>query len=188
MSHNVAFYEYSFSTPKVDIERELSAHVRCECWQEGGNMKPIRWLDEKVCDSREAAEDLCRTMSKDYTDCVAVPYRVADVNDNKLRDLMRARSAAYKAYKDANACIAAQSLKSQYIGCKKCGSKLNRDFIKSNFCPLCGEDMRSKTQLLHVVRLKQKVDVAELTVSKCELALAKKSKKLMWLVKIGYHT
>lgn len=35
--------------------------------------------------------------------------------------------------------------KSMYIGCKGCGSRLRVELLDGNRCPLCGEDLRSKT-------------------------------------------
>ena len=48
--------------------------------------------------------------------------------------------------------------------------------------------MRSKTELLHIARLKQKSDAATLAVKKRQDALTMKSKNIRWLVKIEYHT
>ena len=35
--------------------------------------------------------------------------------------------------------------KSEFRGCKKCGSKLAVSYVKGEFCPLCGTDLRSET-------------------------------------------
>ena len=49
----------------------------------------------------------------------------------------------YKTYdKDTDVRVARTS---EFIGCQKCGSKLKRIYLKSTYCPLCGEDLRSKT-------------------------------------------
>ena len=37
------------------------------------------------------------------------------------------------------------NLKSEYIGCKQCGSKLKLKLIHGDICPLCYNDLRSKT-------------------------------------------
>lgn len=38
--------------------------------------------------------------------------------------------------------------KSQYVGCQKCGSKLNKDYVPDdNCCPLCHTPLYSKTDL-----------------------------------------
>lgn len=191
MSKNIEYRDYDFKSKKEWIEGELSTYVRGVCYQEGGKLSRIRWLEDTIYPNEESAVEAIKANDKGFYDCIAVPFRAPgdnDWDDTKLKELVRNQSAAYSAYKTASCLVVATELKAQYIGCKKCGSKLARKFIKSNYCPLCGEDMRSKTELLHLARLKQKADAASLAVKKRQDALTKKSKNIRWLVKIEYHT
>lgn len=40
-----------------------------------------------------------------------------------------------------------KAAKSKTLGCKKCGSSLNRMYLKGYFCPLCNGELRTETQL-----------------------------------------
>lgn len=84
-----------------------------------------------------------------------------------------------------------KDFKSQYLGCKKCGSKLNKDYLKSNKCPLCHEDMRSDTVLKNIARLRNLEKELGKAIREEELRLSEKAGKkceILWLVKVEYHT
>ena len=44
------------------------------------------------------------------------------------------------------------------IGCKKCGSSLAKEYLKSDICPLCGADLRSQTTIDGENQMKAKID------------------------------
>ena len=46
---------------------------------------------------------------------------------------------------------------SEYIGCSCCGSKLKRELLKSDFCPLCKADLRSNTIQETIQRMDAKI-------------------------------
>lgn len=48
------------------------------------------------------------------------------------------------------------SFKSEYVGCKNCGSKLKISLVKGEVCPLCRKDLRSSTTLETLARYKNK--------------------------------
>ena len=47
--------------------------------------------------------------------------------------------------------------KSQFISCKECKSKLNRNHLSSIFCPLCNASLFSDTNINRIKTLKSKV-------------------------------
>lgn len=49
------------------------------------------------------------------------------------------------------------TFKASLISCSKCGSKLNKDYLKGHHCPLCRNDMRSETTKNTVSRYQQKI-------------------------------
>lgn len=49
------------------------------------------------------------------------------------------------------------TFKASLIGCSKCGSKLNKEYLKGYHCPLCRNDMRSDTTKNTVSRYQQKI-------------------------------
>ena len=44
------------------------------------------------------------------------------------------------------------------IGCKKCGSSLAKEYLKSDVCPLCGTDLRSQSTIDGENQMKAKID------------------------------
>lgn len=91
------------------------------------------------------------------------------------------------------------NLKSEFISCPKCRSKLSRQYIgrsNSRFhnegCPVCGEtDIRAPYIHDQLKSFQDKIDKWLQQLKEEELYLAKKisSKvKIKWLVKIEYHT
>lgn len=76
--------------------------------------------------------------------------------------------------------------KAAYIGCRSCGSKLNKDKLRGESCPLCYSDLRSATVLNRIDGFDKKKD--EL-LSKIEIEQVKQKKKaeVKWLVGYEYH-
>ena len=48
--------------------------------------------------------------------------------------------------------------KSSLIGCKHCGSKIAREFLKNDYCPVCGTDLRSETVIKTIARYDEIID------------------------------
>ena len=100
--------------------------------------------------------------------------------ENKIEELKQASKEYEKAH-------SVHSFKAQYIGCPKCGSKLNKDCFTGERCPLCHTELRSETTTskLNWYReqiLKLKVKIEE------EQVKSKKKAKVMWLIKYEYHS
>ena len=77
--------------------------------------------------------------------------------------------------------------KSEYIGCKNCGSKIARKYLRRNFCPVCDADLRPETTLNRIAALRTKAEKSS-DALKAELTKqALKAKNVRWLVKIEFH-
>ena len=48
--------------------------------------------------------------------------------------------------------------KADYIGCRKCGSKINKTYIQANRCPVCDFDLRSDTFKKRMAGYQEKID------------------------------
>lgn len=48
--------------------------------------------------------------------------------------------------------------KADYIGCRKCGSKINKSYIQANRCPVCDFDLRSDTFKKRMAGYQEKID------------------------------
>ena len=186
MGHNVKLFTYPISKSQAEITQELSSYVEHACWQEGGTLGRIRWLSNKIYDSYDAAEAAIEKQDKGWYDNIAVQFHQCD-DDKKLMVLREKESAAWKAYRTADSAVFAADFLSKMISCKKCGSKLNREYLKFNYCPLCHADMRSPTLLKKIDRLKKAAEAASKAVEDYRQELGRKSKNVFWMVKIEYH-
>ena len=73
---------------------------------------------------------------------------------------------------------------SKTIGCKKCGSQLAKEFLKTDMCPLCGNDLRSQTTIDGEKKLVAKVTELEKALKDATLFNLISKGKLVWLVYI----
>lgn len=105
-------------------------------------MNPIRWFDVVLPDYPSALEYIEKHDQNRY-DCIAVKYKQATNPSKKTLELQEKEVACHREHRNADLLVPAMGFKSDYFGCKKCGSKINRKYIRTNGCPVCGEDMRS---------------------------------------------
>lgn len=194
MGHVINYYDYAGKVNKRAVEAELDDMVRHETYKEGGNGLDggIRWLDF-ICANRDSAREYIDSHDKGWYDNLAVQYRhyPKPMTSKKYEDLMRRYDEARKQYNELSNALYCKEFKSQYLGCKKCGSKLNKDYMRSNNCPLCGEDMRSDTTKKNIARLRDLCKDLEKRLKEERNHLEEKAIKssvIRWLVKIEYHS
>lgn len=188
--HNIEYFEYGGEISRENVQRILDKRVQRETYQEGGHGldKPIRWLEnEPICLNYETAKNVIRQFDNGWYDQLAIRYYAPDSGfmTKKYTALCEKVEAAYKAYCDKNY-IWAKRLKAEYVGCKTCGSKLKREYITTNKCPVCRADLRPETTLKAVEAAYERWKKAQEEEKKYKNVHAKK--KVMWLVKIEYHT
>lgn len=76
------------------------------------------------------------------------------------------------------------------IGCRTCGSKIARDYLKGNRCPACRADMRPKSVLDALAAKRARLAEAEKAEREAERDFARsvaKKAPVKWLVRIEYH-
>ena len=193
--HNIEMFDFPENTSKEKIEKELNAHVKRETYYEGGHglYNKIRWFDRVVGDRQAASDYLERIDNGDY-DQIAVKYIEVDNNvgmTQKHKDLLMRRKVLFDEYSTESRVLYKDTVKSQFIGCKGCNSKLNSKYIRGNSCPLCGLDLRSTTTLTALKNKKEKIDEIDKKIREEEKKRVEKQKNkgnVRWLVKIEYHT
>lgn len=188
--HNIEHRSYMENINRDWVQRELDHYVAVADYQEGctGLGRTIRWLDSlPVYPDYAAAEKAIDANDKGWYDCLAVRYYEPErsYHSDKLEQLQKKYRDLLDAYHEKNS-VWAKELKAEYVSCRKCGSKLKREYIRTNACPLCRADLRSESTLKAVEAAKQRYEKARKT---CDEYLAKHAKKnVKWLVKIEYHT
>ena len=190
MSHEIMWSTYSEKVDRKKVQAEWDAHVRIADRGEGASgASKIRWLDSlPICDGYEAAEKLIAQNDKGFFDCLAVRYYGVTEPTNGIVDARQKANAAWTAYNDANAAIHYKGVKSAFVSCKNCGSKLSTQYLNTNWCPLCRHDLRPESARARLAARKKKAEAATKNAHEVELKEAKKKRNVMWLVKIEYHT
>jgi len=194
MSHNIHHNTYPENVNKKQVQAYWDNYAAHEDWQEGcsGLDSPIRWLDF-VCADYNSAMQYIESHDKGWYDSLAVKFKnTAKIKKTKKHeDLERRYKETVNQLREIENTLFCKDFKSQYLGCKKCGSKLNKDYLKSNKCPLCHEDMRSDTVLKNIARLRNLEKELGKAIREEELRLSEKAGKkceILWLVKVEYHT
>lgn len=195
MGHNVRYAEYPENVDRNKVQADWDNYVRHEDWGEGASGLPgkIRWLDCSPFDSRESAESYIRSVDNGWYDQLAVRYKdVEIVKSKRYQDLEKRLQDLKNEYEKRNSVCYATTVKSEYVGCKSCGSRLASRYIQhTNKCPLCKNDLRSLTTLTNLGRLCGRIQDTLHLLKEEDRKLAKKQEKsadVKWLVKIEYHT
>lgn len=113
-------------------------------------------LLDVVVNSREDAEKIVGSF---YITAISYRGEAEDTEEIKvLRVKVSEMQERIKKFAEENS---VKTFTSKTIGCKKCGSSLAKDYLKSDICPLCGNDLRSPTTIERENALKQKVELME---------------------------
>lgn len=194
MGHNISFRTYPEHVNKKAVQAEWDEYVSHVTWQEGGHGldKSIHWIDH-VCNNYEEAEKYINDHDSGWYDQLAVKYReYPEMAPTKalmaLRKRLETEAAKETAYYEAHSIAA---FKAEYVGCPNCGSKLKKDLMKKNSCPLCGTDLRSKTTLDTLKRYAENKKALTKQIAAEERKMEQKAVKqstIRWLVKVEYHT
>ena len=166
--HNIEHFTYPEKVNKAKVQKDLDHYAAMEDWQEGcsGLYHDIRWLDGRVYGSYEEAEDAIEELDRGNYDQLAVKYaEYYEPKDDKSIELAKKLLAAGDEYRKRDFAVYPQSVTSNCISCKKCGSKLAREYLRTNFCPVCKADMRPEYILKSIQAAKNKMERAEKEVS-----------------------
>ena len=212
MSHscNRVTWEYG-NTPKqvetnkqkafAEINQEVIYNSDCH----SGLDKNISWYDKELEDYDAAEEWIDNYTNGKWYPQVAVTYKSYESKSNAKSDRIEkkiadANAKAEKMYAEWNGFAiknSAKNRKSAYVGCPKCGSKINKDYIEVSTyyhtmpCPICKTDLFSETVKTRLA--KYEADYKELQKSitqlKKDLEVAKRGKKFTkkWLIYYEYH-
>lgn len=191
--HNIEHWDYPQNANKRTVANEIDEYVAHEDWKEGcsGLYNGIRWLDGNIYDSYDEAMDALEKLDRGNYDNLAVLYKsYAHVKRTKKMEALQERMFQVQEAKrvlDNKSVKELSARKSQYLGCKNCGSKLATKYIKNSKCPLCGAELRSDTVMARLNAMSDKFS-ALLKECKAEEKKAKNKAETRWLVKFEYHT
>lgn len=144
--------------------------------------------DNIICKSYEDAVEKIQQLDNGWYDDHAVQYRDIDsLKPTKTMNQIEERKAKLIADKfDYMEKHSVKARKSEFIGCPKCKSKLAREHLLSERCPLCGEELRPD----YVVERIKKYDEDYNELFKKYRNLAEKRKEscpIKWCFKVEVH-
>lgn len=148
----------------------------------------VRFPTDKIFENREAAEQYINSIDKGWYDGIAVKYLdFSDVKDSsKTKDLQEKINEVAAKKKEYVAAHSVKAQKAAYIGCPECGSKLNKERLRGESCPLCSTDLRAASTLERIASFDNRINEYRKKI-KAEKEKDKKKAKVMWLVKWEYH-
>ena len=195
MSHNPTYRNYSFKCKPKEIEAGIAEFVRHACWQEGGSLSPIKWMENKIFNSYEEAEEWLDKTDNGWYDNRAVVYldtSTISKPSKKLEDIERRLKEWRQRKSDIRSTYHFAEAKVSLIGCKSCGSKIAVEYMRTrNDCPVCRKSMLSDTKLKQLERaddmiahLQKDYDTEKAVIHNKLLNKAEKR----WLVYFDYHT
>ena len=132
-----------------------------------------------ICASREEAEELLGLV---LYKCV-IGYREepsASEEMVKVSDRIAALDERRRKFQEERS---VRSFVAKTIGCKKCGSTLAKDFLKDDFCPLCGNDLRSQSTLDGLAQMDASMKELEEELSSLRILNLVKNGKVVYLCK-----
>lgn len=192
MGHAINYIIVDKNADRAAVIADICEEVEHSAWQEGGIYngtlkKSNHWHEGTVYDSEEDAREAISRFDNGWYDDHAVLFRDTSALESAATKRIAEQIAKTKEkkrdYVEANHVT---SRKSTFIGCPHCGSKLSREHLKRDTCPLCGTDLRSETVRSRIEGLDEKRRELESRLVDEKKKLAKKA-PVKWLVKYEYH-
>lgn len=136
----------------------------------------------------KAYDYICSVDRGDY-DGIAVQYAdFSHIKDSaKVEDLRKKMAELQQKKMEFINAHSPQAQKAAYIGCPECGSKLSRERLKGNKCPLCYTDLRASSTLERIESFNRRIAEYQKKIQ-AEREKDQKKTKIMWLVKFEYHS
>lgn len=154
----------------------------------------IRW-ENPICKDYDEAMEYIEQHDNGWYDQLAVRFYEYPEIKNKAYDNLKERlKKANEKYIALKNKIHYMGVKSKFVSCRTCESKLNSEYFGTslkNICPICHKDIRPLTTLETLENYKKNVEKLEKEIKAEEDKLNLKMKNkatVKWLVKIEYHT
>ncbi len=146
-------------------------------------------VEEQIFENETTGADYCYAHRNDYIRAgIAFKAYVAEPAEPTKTNLALADRIKREEEKLAmyEASHNAKNRKSAYVGCKGCGSSINKNFVgDKNVCPVCGASLFSPTDTETIARYKVNIKRWK---KDYEAALQKHAKKkVVWFVSTSYH-
>lgn len=186
MGHEKMYLTYSDKNSCKDIYDLAINYVKTHGDRYGTEV--VRFPTEVVFETYNDAYNYINTNDRGWYDGIAVQYRdYSNVkNTAKADEIQKKIDETRRKLMEYVRQHSVKKQKAAYIGCSSCGSKLNREKLHGDYCPLCNTDLRSETTLNRIAAYKKRIKEYEKALVK-EKIKSKEKAQIMWLVKFEYH-
>lgn len=188
MGHAIEFFSFPIKTDRKEMMGEINHYLS----DEGAYLySGIKFID-KVLPDYDAAIDYISSIDSGNYDQLAVKFVNFDkktMTSKRLVDLESKYKEAQNNLRVFASKVVAKDFKSELVGCRHCGSKINKKYLGSNYCPVCRGDMRNDTLLGRQKAMEEKVKKLEEQIRQEKKNITEKQKKkdVWWVIKIEYH-
>lgn len=149
------FWEFDITHPSQDIKDTMKEALLADGFMKREANKVFKGLffKEKIFNTKNQALEYLESVPTSY----AVKYKIGIEPSPKMVSLLKRlkekeeRLAAYKKTQNE------KKFAGDFITCPHCHSRVNADFVKPPFCPVCGDDMRSDTAVKTIRALEEAV-------------------------------
>lgn len=104
--------------------------------------------------------------------------------EDKLKKLREQYAAEVVELRQMDCTIIAKTFKRPTLTCKRCGQRINISSMTSNFCPYCGTDTRSETNMIKINEKRQRVLEMQRRLEKLEKEVRDKLAVPYWYVAV----
>lgn len=184
--HNIHYWVYDENVSKAHVMADLQYQAN----QDGdGYSSRFTWHDNtKPFESYDEAMAFIKSVDKGWYDDHAVRFKdYSGVTSPKIAEYEKKIAELEESRKAYILEHSVHNLSAKHIGCPKCGSKLNKEFLVGEICPLCKTDLRSKTTLDKLRWYADKANDYNKRIAEEQRKQSKKA-KIKWLVKFEYHS
>lgn len=192
MGYEIAHYDYDENIDKKEVESNLNLNACIRGAEEGvsGLYNPITWHDDLVFESRGKAWEYIDSIDTNSRKQIAVKYKELIPNEHESDTLIQKKKELSKLIKewlelDDNHYFKKHDAPDK-IECSKCGSTINKDYIKMNRCPACSSDLRPKAFIEKVNNLRERSKILGGEVDNM-IKQESANYEIKWLVKVEYR-
>ena len=185
--HNIIYDIYSGKTTEDKILKDVLYTVQHSGDRYGTDS--ISFKGHRVFECYEEARAYIESLDNRWYEGYAVKfYDYSKVEDTAKIKVLRDKIIETKNNKrEYIAEHSVKSFKAAYIGCAKCGSKLSREHLNNDKCPLCHNDLRSESTLQRINSFDKRIEEYNKKIHQ-EQQKQKKKAEIEWLVKYEYHS
>lgn len=185
--HNVNYLD----RPENVDRSEVLEYIETVAEEDGdGYSGPIKWHTEiPPLESWEAAQKKIEKLDRGWYDDHAVRYySYSNAEETKkIKDIKRRIKETQVKIENYTKEHSVLTFKSEFVGCKKCGSKIAKRYLRSERCPVCYTDLRSETTIKTLDGYKKKIETLLKSIEDEKKKQAGK-REVRWLIKYEYHS